>query len=42
MQASSAEVWSILKNLHYPLTKKELIQQALKHGTDHNIMKPFH
>ncbi|WP_048138461.1 DUF2795 domain-containing protein [Methanosarcina horonobensis] len=39
MQASYVEVRNILKNLHFPLTKKELIQQALKHGADNTIME---
>ena len=41
MQASSVEVRNILKDLHFPLTKKNLIQQAMKHGAKCNIMKAF-
>lgn len=39
LPASYVEVLNILKDLHFPLTKKELIQQALKHGADHIIME---
>lgn len=39
MQASNAEFRNILERLYFPLTKKELIQQAIKHGADHNIME---
>lgn len=38
MQASNVEFRNVFKNLHFPLTKKELIQQALKHGADHKIV----
>ena len=38
MQASSVEFRNVLKDLHFPLTKEELFQQALKHGADHKIM----
>jgi hypothetical protein len=31
-KASPIEVRIILKNLHFPLTKQNLIQQAMKHG----------
>jgi hypothetical protein len=30
MQASYVEVRNVLKNIHLPLTKHELIQQAMK------------
>ena len=38
MQPSSIEVWHVLKNLNYPLTKQELIQQALKHGASCEVI----
>jgi len=39
MQASYAEVRNILKYLHFPLTKQELIQQAKKHGASCKIIE---
>jgi hypothetical protein len=39
MQASYVEVRNILKNLHFPLTKQNLIQQAMKHGASHKVIK---
>jgi hypothetical protein len=39
MQASYAEVRNILKYLHFPLTKQELIQQAKKHGASCKIVE---
>ena len=39
MQASYAEVRIVLKDLHYPLTKQNLIQQALKHGASGSVME---
>ncbi|RPJ78479.1 MAG: DUF2795 domain-containing protein [Alphaproteobacteria bacterium] len=38
MQASYVEIRNVLKNLHFPLTKQELIQQAIKHGASHQIV----
>jgi len=38
MQASYIEVRNILKNLHFPLTKPELIQQAKKHGASCKVI----
>jgi len=38
MQASYVEVRNILKNIHLPVTKEELIQQAIKHGANHQIL----
>ena len=39
MQASYVEVRIVLKELNYPLTKQELIQQALKHGASRSVME---
>ena len=39
MQASYVEVLIVLKNLHYPLTKQNLIQQALKHGASRSVIE---
>jgi hypothetical protein len=39
MQASYVEVRIVLKELHYPLTKQDLIQQALKHGASRIVME---
>lgn len=39
METSSIEVRNILKNLNYPLTKKNLVQQAQKHGASGEIIK---
>jgi len=39
MQASYVEVLNILKDLHYPLKKQNLIQQAIKHGASRNIIE---
>ena len=38
MQASRVEVRNILKNLHFPLMKQNLIQQALKHGASGEVI----
>jgi hypothetical protein len=38
MQVSRVEVRSILKNLHFPLVKQNLIQQALKHGASREVI----
>jgi Protein of unknown function (DUF2795) len=37
-QASRVEVRSVLKNLHFPLMKQNLIQQALKHGASREVI----
>ncbi len=39
MKASCVEARNILKNLHFPLTKQNVIQQALKHGADSKIIE---
>jgi hypothetical protein len=39
MQASYVEVRIVLRNLNYPLTKQNLIQQALKHGASRSVME---
>jgi hypothetical protein len=39
MQASYVEVRNVLKNIHLPLTKQELIQQAIKHGASRKIIE---
>jgi hypothetical protein len=38
MKASCVEARNILKNLHFPLTKQNVIQQAMKHGADSNVI----
>jgi hypothetical protein len=38
MQASYVEVRIILENLHYPVTKQSLIQQAIKHGASRVVI----
>ena len=39
MQASYVEIRIILKNIYFPLTKKELIQQAIKHGASNRVIE---
>jgi hypothetical protein len=39
MQASYVEVRVILKNVHYPVTKQSLIQQAIKHGASSIVIE---
>ena len=39
MHASYVEVHDILKNLHFPLTKQNLIQQAMKHGASRKVIE---
>lgn len=39
MQASYAEIRNILKNLQFPLTKHELIQQAINYGASRNMIQ---
>ncbi len=39
MQASYVEVRIVLANLNFPLKKKELIQQAMKHGATKSIIE---
>ena len=39
MQASYVEVRIILKDLHYPVTKQNLIQQAMKHGASRIVIE---
>lgn len=38
MHASYVEVRNILKNLNFPLTKQNLIQQAMKHGASRTVI----
>jgi hypothetical protein len=38
MQASSIEVQIVLQSLHYPLTKKDIILEAQKHGASCHVM----
>jgi Protein of unknown function (DUF2795) len=38
MQASYVEVRNILKNIHLPLTKQEIIQEAIRHGASLQII----
>jgi len=40
-KASPIEVRNILKNLHFPLTKQNLIQQAMKHGASREVIRVF-
>ena len=37
-QVSHVEVRIILRNLHFPLMKPNLIQQALKHGASREVI----
>jgi hypothetical protein len=39
MQASYVEVRIILKDLHYPVTKQNLIHQAIKHGASNVVIE---
>jgi hypothetical protein len=39
MHASSIEVRNILKNMNYPLTKENLVQQLKKHGASYEIIE---
>jgi hypothetical protein len=39
VQASYVEVRNIVKNFRFPLTKQEMIQQAMKHGASRIIIK---
>lgn len=39
MKSSYVEVRIVLMDLNYPLTKQNLIQQALKHGASGNVME---
>ncbi len=39
MKASYVEIRNVLKNLHFPLNKQELVQQAIKHGASHQIVQ---
>jgi hypothetical protein len=39
MPTSSIEVRNILKSMNYPLTKKDLVQQAKKHGASYDIIE---
>ena len=39
MQASYVEVRVILENVHYPVTKQSLIQQAIKHGASRIVIE---
>jgi Protein of unknown function (DUF2795) len=41
MQASYVEIRNILKNIHLPLTKQEIIQQAIKHGARYQLFEDF-
>jgi hypothetical protein len=38
MQASYVEIRNILKYLNFPLTKQNLIQQAVKHGASRTVI----
>jgi hypothetical protein len=40
-KASPIEVRNILKNLHFPSTKQNLIQQSIKHGASREVIKVF-
>jgi hypothetical protein len=39
MPTSSIEIRNILKSMNYPLTKKDLVQQAKKHGASYEIIE---
>jgi hypothetical protein len=39
MQASYVEVRIVLRDLNYPLTKQNLIQQAMKHGASRSVIE---
>jgi hypothetical protein len=39
MQASYVEIRIILECIYFPLTKKELIQQAIKHGASNKVIE---
>jgi len=39
MPTSSIEIRNILKSMNYPLTKKDLVQQAKKHGASDDIIE---
>lgn len=39
MQASYVEIRNVLKNINLPLTKEEIIQQAIKHGASYQIIE---
>jgi hypothetical protein len=39
MQASYVEVRIVFANLNFPLTKQEIIQQAIKHGATKIIIE---
>jgi hypothetical protein len=39
MQASYVEIRIILQNLHYPVNKQNLIQQAIKHGASRIVIE---
>jgi hypothetical protein len=41
MEASPVEIWNILKNLHFPSTKQNLVQQAMKHGASREVIRTF-
>ncbi|MHB8102047.1 MAG: DUF2795 domain-containing protein [Methanosarcina sp.] len=40
-KASPIEVRNILKNLHFPSTKQNLIQQSIKHGASREVIRVF-
>lgn len=39
MEASCVEIRNVLKNIHFPLTKEQIIQQAIKHGASYQIIE---
>jgi hypothetical protein len=39
MEASSVEIRNVLKDIHFPLTKEQIIQQAIKHGASYQIIE---
>lgn len=39
MEASCVEIRYILRNIHFPLTKEQIIEQAIKHGTSYQIIE---
>ena len=39
MQASYVEIRNVLKNINLPLTKEEIIQQAIRHGASYKMIE---
>jgi predicted Zn-ribbon and HTH transcriptional regulator len=39
MEASCVEILNVLRNIRFPLTKEQIIEQANKHGTSYQIIE---